>query len=143
MGRAVFTPNHAVARAVERTGLSPSLVIQRTKGWAKVHEEGRCRMCLRPSSVRPLTRHHLLPLAWFRRRPKRAPLANADANIVPLCWPCHCAVEEIGSHARVELRRSLGAAEIAFVIAVAGQAWVDRRYPPAPTVKSIRRASQA
>ena len=131
MSRAAALPvNHPVAAAATRAGVSLSLVVQRHKGWAKVHEEGRCRMCLRPSAVRPLTRHHLVPQSWFRGRPKFAPLRHSEANIVPLCEPCHREVEMRDAHARVELRRLLGASEIAFVLQVVGRAWLDKRYPP-------------
>jgi len=157
MTHAASIRNHPVAAAAERAGVSPSLVVQRHKGFAKVREEGRCRMCLRSSSVRPLSRHHLVPQAWFRARPKLAPLRHAEANIVPLCDPCHQAVEERGSHARKELRRLLGAAEVAFVIQVRGRDWLDLRYPvgavrlaptPAdlldePTLQESRRRSEA
>lgn len=129
MARAVFTPNHAVAVAATRAQISPTLIVQRTKGWAKVHEEGRCRMCLRPSSVRPLTRHHLVPQWWFRIHPKYGPFRHADANIVPLCWPCHRDVESEEPHACIELRRLLGAAEVAFFIRVATERWFNHRYP--------------
>lgn len=137
------TRNHPVAAAAARAGVSPSLVVQRHKGFAKVREEGRCRMCLRPSAVRPLSRHHLVPQAWFRARPKLAPLRHAEANIVPLCDPCHKAVEERGAHARIELRRLLGAAEVAFVLQLRGQDWLDLRYPatggrpPAPPTLEV------
>lgn len=129
MARPALLLNHPVAEAARRRGVNPMLIIQRSKGWVKVHEEGRCRMCQRPSSVRPLTRHHLIPLRYFRAHPKLSPLRHADANIVPLCTPCHCDVELTASHSRVELRQLLGSAEIAFAIQVAGRDWLDRRYP--------------
>lgn len=134
---------HPVAAAAALAGVSPSLIVQRNKGFAKVREEGRCRMCRRASDVRPLSRHHLVPQSWFREHPSLAPLRHADANIVPFCDPCHQEVEKRGSHARVELRRLLGNAEVAFVLQLRGRDWVDGRYPttgvgmdpPPPTVR--------
>ncbi len=86
-------------------------------------------MCLRPPSVRALTRHHIIPLSWFRDRPELGPLRHSDANIVGLCEPCHQAVELRDDHARVELRRLLGANEVAFVLQVAGEWFLAARYP--------------
>lgn len=95
----------------------------------KVAREGHCRMCLRHQSIRPLSRHHLIPQSWFRQRGLVTRLRNAAANIVPLCRLCHDEVEQdIGS--RRMLRRSLTQEEVAFVIDVIGAAWFDRRYPP-------------
>lgn len=75
-----------------------------------------------------------MPLSWFRDRPRFAPLRNADANIVPLCEPCHKLVERRNpNHARIELRRVLYAHEVAFVLQTAGTAWFDWRYPPGAT----------
>lgn len=101
----------------------------------KMVAEGHCRMCLRPDRVRPLTRHHLVPVSWFIRQP--VPLRvirNAHANIVPLCRLCHDLVDraddpEERMRARRELRRSLGQAEIAFAIQVIGKEWLDEHYP--------------
>lgn len=131
MARPALVANHPVARCAQAARVNPTLVVQRNKGWQKVHEEGRCRMCQRSSFVRPLTRHHIVPLSYFRRHPQVAPLRHSDANIVGLCEPCHRLVEK-DPHARVELRRVLGAAEIAFVIQLVGQTWLDRRYPTTP-----------
>jgi HNH endonuclease len=127
--RAAETYNHPVAQACARAGVSPTLIVQRSQGWTKVHEEGRCRMCLRPPSVRPLTRHHVVPLSFFKRRPELAPLRHADANIVGLCEPCHRQVEKRDDHARVELRRLLWSTEVAFVLQVAGPWFLEARYP--------------
>jgi hypothetical protein len=78
-----------------------------------------------------LTRHHVVPLSWFRDRPRFAPLRHVDANIVPLCEPCHKQIERRDpAHARVELRRLLYPHEVAFVLQTAGRAWLDWRYPP-------------
>jgi hypothetical protein len=129
--RAVMLANHPVRVAAERCGVNPSLIVQRVKGWVKCREEGRCRMCRRPSSVRPLTRHHLVPLSWFRERERFAPLRNVDANIIPLCEACHKQIERREpAHARVELRRLLYPSEVAFVLQTAGRGWLDLRYPP-------------
>lgn len=100
----------------------------------KMRAEGHCRMCLRPASVRPLTRHHLVPEAWFLRQPLAMRLIrNAHANIVPLCRPCHDLVDNrsnlVREEARMHLRRSFSQSEIAFAIQVRGQHWLDREYP--------------
>jgi hypothetical protein len=135
-GRSALQPHHAVGVAVRRTGVNPTLIVQRGKGWIKCREEGQCRMCKRPDTIRPLTRHHLVPLGWFRRSPRYSPIRNADANIVPLCEPCHRAVERSSpAHARVELRRLLGPHEVAFIIQTAGKVWLDWRYPPGRSVR--------
>jgi hypothetical protein len=95
----------------------------------KVDREGHCRMCRRPSRVRQLTRHHLIPQEWWRQRGEDiAPLRNAAANIVPLCRPCHDEVETDVESRRM-LRRVLTQTEVAFVIDVIGRAWMDERYP--------------
>lgn len=120
-------------------GVSPSLVVHRNGGSAKLAEEGQCRMCLRPPPIldpwapeyaRKLTRHHLIPQSWFRARSMKVrQLSNADANIVPLCRRCHDDVED-DEAARKMLRKVLTQAEVAFVIQMLGQEWIDRRYPP-------------
>jgi ferredoxin len=139
--------NHPVRVAAQRAGVSETLIVQRNKGWAKVTEEGRCRMCERPSSVRPLTRHHVVPLRWFRAHPRFGPLRHADPNIVPLCEKCHRDVERLGDHARVELRRLLGSAEVAFVLQLAGADWLDERYPTvrrdSPEIAAVRERRRA
>lgn len=95
----------------------------------KVEREGHCRMCRRPSRVRQLTRHHLIPQEWWRRRGEEiAVLRNAAANIVPLCRPCHDDVEH-DLESRRMLRRVLTQTEVAFVIDVIGRMWVENRYP--------------
>ena len=106
-----------------RRGVSPSLV-----RWRDKREEGRCRMCLRSSSLRPLTRHHIVPRVWFKRNGRVAVLRNVSANIVPLCWPCHEYVEW-NQYGRSLLRKVLAAEEVAFVLQVSGREWFDRRYP--------------
>lgn len=122
--------------------VNPTLAVWRDAGQTKLRQEGRCRMCERPSAERRLTRHHLVPRAWFA--PRLAALSgddwfqlwrlrDCDANIVPLCWPCHQAVERDGPPARRMLRKVLGAAEAAFAVAVRGQAWLDERYPASAT----------
>ena len=59
-------------------------------------------------------------------------MRNANANIVPLCRPCHDLVEDrdpvIQMHARVHLRRVLTQAEISFAIAVWGKDEFDSHY---------------
>ena len=100
----------------------------------KMQAEGHCRMCLRPASVRQLTKHHLVPESWFLRQPiPLKMIRNAHANIVPLCRPCHDMVDnkewKERKDARRLLRRSLSQAEIAFVIQVRGRSWLDLHYP--------------
>lgn len=129
MTRAVHVANHPVAVAARRQQVNPTLIVQRQKGWMKVNEEGQCRMCRRPNTVRILTRHHVVPQSYFRSRPKIAPLRHCDPNIVPLCTKCHRDVERQTPHARIELRRLLTNQEIAFALQIAGRIWLDRRYP--------------
>ena len=93
-----------------------------------------CRMCLRPWSVRPMTRHHLIPVSWFLKQPLALRLIrNAHANVIPLCRPCHDRVESRDwgerAEARRYLRRSLTQTEIAFAIAVRGVGWLNLEYP--------------
>jgi len=110
--------------------VSRSLVVFRDK-----RHEGRCRMCQRPEGVRPLTQHHLIPLAWFHEQANRRAkvLRNVAANKVPLCRPCHDQVESrVASEkrqARRELRVLLSPDETAFVIQVAKESWLNRKYP--------------
>jgi len=106
-----------------------------TSGRQKVFNEGYCRMCLRHRRVRGLTRHHLVPLAWFARQPLALrSIRNANSNIVPLCRPCHDLVDnevaEVRVAARRELGRSLWQPEIAFAIRIRGPEWLDETYGP-------------
>lgn len=95
-----------------------------------------CRMCAREKKIRPLTRHHLVPRAFFaeleQSDPRRA-FVNATANLIPLCRPCHDLVDNRDeferTFARRKLRQLLGQAEIAFVIALLGKRWLDEHYP--------------
>jgi len=93
---------------------------------SKRDREGRCRLCLRPKSVRRLTRHHLIP----KRRRRRIPLVliNNERNTVPLCRPCHDLVEE-DLTVRSMLRRRLTVDEEQWVIDVVGREWLNRVYP--------------
>lgn len=95
----------------------------------KLAAEKHCRACLRPDEVRPLTRHHLVPQSWWLRRGGLARYRNLAANIIPLCRPCHDAVEH-DLEARRMLRRSLTQQEVALAIALRGQLWLDWCYPP-------------
>jgi len=93
-----------------------------------------CRMCGRPRNVRQITRHHLVPIAWFDKQPEAIRrLRNATANLVPLCRPCHDLVDHrdpiVRAEARRMLRRSLAQAEIAFAIHVRGRSWLSGHYP--------------
>lgn len=95
----------------------------------KVEREGHCRMCKRPSRVRQLTRHHLIPQGWWKARGEEiAVLRNAAANIIPLCRLCHDQVESDVESRRM-LRRALTQQEVAFAIDVIGRTWLERRYP--------------
>lgn len=124
--------------------VSESLLSKRDGGKLKVRDEAHCRMCLRPSAelrdlpdrpdaIRVMTRHHLVPKLWFRKNPAWRELRDCDANIVPLCRPCHDLVELPewfggASHRRM-LRRLLTQAEIVFVIQTRGRRWLEKRYP--------------
>lgn len=95
----------------------------------KIEGEGHCRMCLRHKSVRQLTRHHLIPQSWWRNQTHGwRQLRNLSANVVPLCRPCHDLVEK-ERDSRCMLRRMLTQTEIAFIISVRSQKWLDMRYP--------------
>lgn len=123
---------YARARGVQR-----SLLV-----WRDKREEGRCRMCLRPAAVRPLTRHHVVPRAWLSRsRPRLYVLRNVAANIVPLCRPCHDAVEADPAARRL-LRKVLAPDEVAFALAVAGS-WFRRHYPDAAAPAAAARPRRA
>lgn len=104
-------------------------------GTEKCHAEGHCRMCQRPGAVRQLTRHHVVPFAWWKKiaLPWRE-VRNAPANIVPLCRPCHDLVESpdraVREEARRMARRAMAQTEIAFAIGVRGKPWFDHHYPP-------------
>lgn len=100
-------------------------------GLNKVAAEKQCRMCQRPKSVRPLTRHHLVPLRCFdplREAAPFRPYRNANANIIPLCRPCHDLVES-DREARRMLRKLLTQQEIAFAVKVMNLAWLNDHYP--------------
>lgn len=88
--------------------------------------EGRCRMCERPSSVRPLTRHHLVPRAeggsWL------------NPNIIPLCRPCHDLIDMGPPRERrmwrAKLRLRLEVGELTYARRRLGADEFDYRYPP-------------
>lgn len=142
-------PTVGKPRRYRLTYVNQSLLRFRGGGREKVRQEGRCRMCLRPrgpdtavvwiketqqgieykTGSRTLTRHHLIPQEWFRRQlaPTRA-IRSVDANIVPLCRPCHDEVE-LDIEGRRMLRRVLGAEEVAFIVQLASENWFEARYP--------------
>jgi len=99
------------------------------RGWHKLREEGRCRLCLRSRSVRRLTRHRLVP--------GREGGEYAYANVVPLCRPCHDLVDGCTMRARKRdralwramLRRVMTDAEVAYVQRVMGDGWLRENYP--------------
>lgn len=120
--------------------ISDDLCIKRHGGKTKVQEEGHCRLCRRtaseladlrthPDAVRLMTRHHLVPRAWWRKHPRLAmKYRDVDANVVPLCVPCHRLVEtELGT--RRMLRHAMTQAEVSFVIQVLGVDWLESEYP--------------
>jgi hypothetical protein len=78
---------------------------------------------------RSLTRHHLVPEYWFKKQPPATrAVRSVDANIIPLCRPCHEEVER-DKESRRMLRRVLGAEEVAFAIQIATVDWFNSRYP--------------
>lgn len=100
----------------------------------KCEVEAHCRMCQRHMRVRPLTRHHLVPLRWWKHIDLEwRSVRNCPNNIIPLCRGCHDLIEspdrEIRVEARRMLRRSLSQAEIAFAIAARGKEWFEQQYP--------------
>jgi 5-methylcytosine-specific restriction endonuclease McrA len=120
------------------TAMLPPVELRSTSGTSrKFGGYSLCRMCGREKRVRPITRHHLVPLSWFSGLadddPRRA-LRNATANLIPLCRPCHDLVDArdatVREPARRMLRRSLGQAEITFAIHVRGRSWLAYHYPP-------------
>lgn len=119
---------HRPVQLPNRTLTSPKVTTH------KLLSEAHCRMCKRPARVRPLTRHHLVPVSWWMSQPwKLRQIRNAHANILPLCRPCHDLIDnrEIDERmaARRELRRSLSQQEITFAIQIRGLAWLDEQYP--------------
>lgn len=67
----------------------------------KFRTEGRCRLCLRPGSIRPLTRHRIVPGAFGGR--------YVPENCVPLCRLCHDLIDNRDRYARATARRMLRA----------------------------------
>jgi 5-methylcytosine-specific restriction endonuclease McrA len=112
--------------------LSESLAVR--DAHCKMQQAKVCRLCLREEWIRPLTRHHIVPLRWFVRQGVRVRIhRNASANITPLCRDCHDRVESPDRATRIEarryLRRSMTQQEVAFAIAVRGRDWFDIHYP--------------
>lgn len=91
----------------------------------KVQAEGRCRLCLRSSTVRPLTRHRVVQGRYGGR--------YVPANCVPLCRPCHELVDSgdrvVRAQARRMLRAVLWPVEIAHAITRFGEEGFDGHYP--------------
>lgn len=66
--------------------------------------------------------HHLVP--------RSAGGDDVDANLVPLCDACHGQLHRgSGTIVRRRLRASLAPAELRYVLAKKGAAWLDSRYP--------------
>lgn len=120
-------------RTLRVIGIPKSLLSHQPSSAEKCRLEGRCRMCGRSAKVRQLTQHHVVPLEWWRDialeyRSRR----NVNANIVPLCRPCHDEVDHWSERrlpARSMLRRTMSQQEVAFAIACAGLPWVEENYP--------------
>lgn len=113
---------------------STDLFYNGTSGLNKLQSEGRCRDCQVSKHERQLTRHHLVPISWFLGEGRQYRIIrNSNANIVPLCRPCHDRVESrhpvIRLEARRRLRRLLTQQEIAFAIQLRGRWWLDSEYP--------------
>lgn len=138
-------PKIGKPRSYRLVEISESLLVFRGGGREKARNEARCRMCLRPrgpdsrqewlktpfafDGTRPLTRHHIVPLGWFKNQlPATRALRSVDANIVPLCRQCHDEVEN-DIESRRMLRRVLGPDEASFAIQLASINWFDSRYP--------------
>jgi 5-methylcytosine-specific restriction endonuclease McrA len=95
----------------------------------KIKAEGQCRLCERTN--RKLTRHRIVP----GRRPWRG--IYVWQNVVPLCWPCHAAVED-DVNARRMLRARLWPVEVAYATRRMWGAF-DELYPvPAAHARATR-----
>lgn len=111
----------------------------------KLAAEGACRLCRRPSRVRPLTRHRIYP--------GRLGGTYRQENVVPLCRVCHDLIDDHRDRDPDEwrtLRRMLRAclwphehAYAARLFALLGPDAFDRHYPrPArELVQAVRRAA--
>lgn len=115
--------------------ISRSLAHNVTSGRMKLAQEKACRIC---HAKRELTRHHLIPHAWFMGQTHEIKaLRNANANIVPLCVSCHRIVDGIRDpvsrlQKRAALRGALATVEVAFIIQVLGKTWFEEQYPRNP-----------
>ena len=90
----------------------------------KIKAEGRCRLCERPSKGeggRQLTKHRLVPGRFGGR--------YEYANTVPLCVPCHRAVEDESPVDRRMLRTKLWSVEVAHILDHMGAVWLAAMYP--------------
>lgn len=127
--------NSVVSHAAQKARLNPTLANNVGSGWTKLHAEKCCRLC---DSQERLTRHHLVPQAWFmQRKLELRVLRNANANIIPLCEPCHRVVDSYADPVgrlkkRAAIRCALGSNEVAFILQLRGQSWFDREYPKFP-----------
>lgn len=125
-----------------RTGyrrVNESLAHNATSGRTKVALENRCRACGWTPPIRygHLTRHHLVPQAWFlQRKQELRLLRNANANIVPLCRRCHEIVDGRDPVPRLQkraaLRQALHSSEVSFILQIRGRQWLDAHYPLDP-----------
>lgn len=84
----------------------------------KFRTEGACRLCRRSASVRPLTRHRLLPGSRGG--------AYVPVNCVPLCRACHDDVDHRDRRTRLPARRMLRASLWPMEIACAKTAFAIR-----------------
>lgn len=127
-------PRKQSRRTIKVVGIPKSLLSHQPSGAEKCRLEGRCRMCGRDAEIRQLTQHHVVPLEWWRDidQPYRS-RRNVNANIVPLCRPCHDEVESrddsVRLPARSMLRHTMSQQEIAFAIACVSLHWLDANYP--------------
>lgn len=116
--------------------LAPHPVNDPCSGRPPLTQPRVCRMCERPSTVRSLTDHHLVPKHWFadeRARCRTPPPASSRGNIVRLCRPCHDLVDHGQWRWRRVYRRMLRlrlhAYEVAFCTRTRGSEWFDAAYP--------------
>lgn len=115
--------------------VSRSLRRSKISGRTKVKQEKACRVCKGNHS---LTRHHVVPISWFiGKDPDIQKLRDLSTNIIPLCDECHRVVDGVRDpvgrlQKRAAIREALGTNEYAFVIQMAGQAWLNENYPKNP-----------
>lgn len=98
-------------------------------GNAVVRALGRCQMC--NARTLALDPHHLVPRSQGGD--------DVQPNFAALCiWPppgftsgCHKRITENDPAALRRLRATLDPLQVAYIVERKGEAWLDRRYPPA------------